>query len=138
MSGASRARRPPKRMAEMGTPSGSSQLVEIDGHCLAATVKRELGWAAGPSLETHELPRQFTRPAGGVGSLPSHHGSPSGVTATLVKIVLRSMAAVMLGFVLTLVPGATPKNPASGLMARSRPSGPMCIQAMSSPTVHTL
>ena len=33
------------------------------------------------------------------------------------------------------VPGATPKNPASGLMARKRPSGPGLIQAMSSPTV---
>jgi hypothetical protein len=36
-----------------------------------------------------------------------------------------------------LVPGATPKYPASGLMAQSRPSGPTRIHAMSSPTVHT-
>ena len=36
-----------------------------------------------------------------------------------------------------LVPGATPKNPASGLIARSSPCGPGLIQAMSSPTVVT-
>ena len=35
------------------------------------------------------------------------------------------------------VPGATPKNPASGLIAYSRPSSPKRIQAMSSPTVST-
>src|SRR6187549_2352505 len=40
------------------------------------------------------------------------------------------------GFVLRLVPGRTPKNPASGLMAHRRPSDPGRIQAMSSPTVH--
>ena len=42
-----------------------------------------------------------------------------------------------LGFVCSDVPGATPKNPASGLMACSRPSAPNFIQAMSSPTVST-
>ena len=36
------------------------------------------------------------------------------------------------------VPGATPKNPASGLIAYSRPSAPNRIQAMSSPTVSTV
>ena len=35
------------------------------------------------------------------------------------------------------MPGAMPKNPASGLIARSRPSGPNRIQAMSSPIVST-
>ena len=39
------------------------------------------------------------------------------------------------GLVLRDVPGATPKKPASGLMARSRPSRSGRIQAMSSPTV---
>ena len=34
-------------------------------------------------------------------------------------------------------PGATPKKPASGLIARSRPSASGLIQAMSSPTVQT-
>lgn len=41
------------------------------------------------------------------------------------------------GFDFTLVPGATPKKPASGLMARSVPSGCGLIQAMSSPMVRT-
>ena len=34
--------------------------------------------------------------------------------------------------------GAAPKNPASGLIAQSRPSGPNFIQQMSSPTVSAL
>ncbi len=45
------------------------------------------------------------------------------------------LTALML--VVTPVPGAMPKNPASGLIARSRPSGPKRIQAMSSPIVST-
>jgi hypothetical protein len=36
-----------------------------------------------------------------------------------------------------LVPGTTPKKPASGLIARRRPSLPTCSHAMSSPIVHT-
>ena len=51
-------------------------------------------------------------------------------------VSLRSMV-IALGLVATLVPGAMPKNPASGLIARSRPSGPNRIQAMSSPIVST-
>src|SRR5712692_3068660 len=42
-----------------------------------------------------------------------------------------------LGLVLVLVPGATPKKPASGLMAYNRPSAPNFIQQMSSPIVST-
>jgi hypothetical protein len=38
-----------------------------------------------------------------------------------------------IGFVVLLVPGATPKNPNSGLIARKRPSSSKCIQAISSP-----
>src|SRR5919205_3937108 len=41
------ARRPPKRIAEIGTPFGSSHSGAIDGHCAAGAVKRALGWAAG-------------------------------------------------------------------------------------------
>ena len=37
------ARRPPNRMAEMGTPCGSCHSGAIDGHRLAAAVKRALG-----------------------------------------------------------------------------------------------
>ena len=39
--------------------------------------------------------------------------------------------------VVGLVPGATPKKPASGLIARRRPSAPGRSQAMSSPMVST-
>src|SRR5262249_56239029 len=68
---------------------------------------------------------------------PSHQGQPASVTATLVKIELARTVAMAFGFVLVEVPGATPKKPASGLMAHRRPSGPTRNQAMSSPTVHT-
>src|ERR1700681_877986 len=46
-SGTTDARRPPKRMAEMGTPEGSSHSGAHTGFCWAGTVKRALGWAAG-------------------------------------------------------------------------------------------
>src|SRR5262245_46568805 len=64
-SGAVRARRPPNRMAEIGTPCGSSQCDEIDGHCDAGAVKREFGCAAF-SLDPfcQSLPRQSMRCAG--------------------------------------------------------------------------
>ena len=49
---------------------------------------------------------------------PSHQTSPSSVLATLVKMRV-GVAGVRtaFGFVSSPVPGATPKNPASGLMA---------------------
>src|SRR5882724_943817 len=67
--------------------------------------------------------------------MPSHHTSPSSVSATLVKITFSFKVAIALKLVLSDVPGATPKNPASGLMAYNRPSSPGLIHAMSSPTV---
>src|SRR5271154_4767319 len=69
--------------------------------------------------------------------MPSHQTPPSGVSATLVKIVFLDSAAIALGFVFFEVPGATPKKPASGLMARSLPLSSGLIQAISSPTVQT-
>src|SRR5437773_10116719 len=86
-SGITAERREPKIRAEIGTPCGSSQFGAIDGHWLASTVKRELGWAAGPVAGSHRRPCQSVRPAGTSGVSPSHHGSPDGVRATLVKIV---------------------------------------------------
>ena len=47
------------------------------------------------------------------------------------------MVATALALVLAPVPGATPKKPASGLIAYSLPSAPNRIQAMSSPMVST-
>src|ERR1017187_1634020 len=90
----------------------------------------------------HGLPRQSRHSAGGVSVIPSHQTPPSGtpfvvVRATLVKIVLRDSVAIALGLVLAEVPGATPKNPASGLIARNWPLASGLIHAMSSPTVHT-
>src|SRR5215207_6247673 len=131
------ARRPPNRMAEMGTPFGSSHSGAIDGHCDAGVVNRALGCAAGASdAGVQSLPFQSVACAGG-SDRPSHHTSPSSVFATLVKIELPENVATALGLVSSPVPGATPKNPASGLMAWSRPSSPNFIQAMSSPMVST-
>ena len=67
--------------------------------------------------------------------MPSHQTPPSGVSATLVKIVFFESAAIAFGLVFTEVPGATPKKPASGLIACSRPCASGLIHAMSSPTV---
>src|ERR1700678_1873551 len=129
-------------MALIGTPSGASQSGSMVGHCAAGAVNRELGWAALAPVSlaiagVQRSPCQSRHSAGGSSVMPSHQTPPSGVSATLVKMVLRARVAIALGLVLALVPGATPKNPASGLMARRRPSASGLIQAISSPTVHT-
>ncbi len=74
--------------------------------------------------------------------MPSHQMPPSGtpfvvVKATLVKMVFARRVAMAFGLVFSLVPGATPKKPASGLIARNCPFSSGLIHAMSSPTVHT-
>src|SRR5437016_3272204 len=126
----------------MGTPVGSSHAESIIGHCLAGAVKRALGCAAfAPVLfaisGVHTLPCQSMHSAGGSSVIPSHQTPPSGVSATLVNMEFFASVAIALGLVFTDVPGATPKNPASGLIARSRPSASGVIQAISSPTVLT-
>ena len=63
--------------------------------------------------------------------------SPSSVSAVFVKMELAANVSSAFGLVTMFVPGATPKKPASGLMARSIPSGPIFIQQMSSPIVST-
>src|SRR6476469_1308980 len=140
MSGMVLARRPPKIMALIGTPVGSSQASSIVGHCEAGAVKRALGCAALTPVVfaisgVQTLPCQSRHSAGGSSVIPSHHTPPSRVRATLVKMVLRERVAIALGLVFCDVPGATPKNPASGLIARRQPSESGLIQAMSSPTV---
>src|SRR5262245_46302175 len=107
-------------IALIGTPSGSSHSGSIVGHCEAGAVKRALGCAAFAPVSlaicgVHRLPCQSRHSAGGSSVMPSHHTPPSGVSATLVKIVLRASAAIAFGFVFADVPGATPKKPASGL-----------------------
>src|SRR6516165_10618497 len=133
------ARRPPNRIAEIGTPAGSSHSGAMIGHWAAGVVNRELGCAAGSGeLGVQSRPCQSVRCAGGCSVRPSHHTSPSSVSATLVKMELAVKVATALALVAAPVPGATPKNPASGLIAYSRPSGPNRIHAMSSPTVSTV
>src|SRR5678815_1529681 len=126
--------------AEIGTPFGSCQCGSMDGHWLAGTVKREFGCAAlRPVVRAisgvQSCPVQSMRCAGGTCDMPSHQTSPSSVNATLVKMTFSLKVAIALGLVLSEVPGATPKKPASGLIAYSRPSAPGLIQAISSPTV---
>src|SRR6185369_288663 len=129
-------------IALIGRPSGDSQSGSIVGHCEAGAVNRPLGWAAVapvflPIAGVQCFPRQSRHSAGGFSVIPSHHTPPSGVSATFVKIALRDSAAIAAGFVFVPVPGATPKKPASGLIARRRPSESGLIQAISSPTVQT-
>src|SRR6185295_17770750 len=129
-------------IALMGTPFGSSHAGSIVGHCLAGAVKRAFGCAAFAPVSfaisgVHLLPCQSRHSAGGSSVIPSHQMPPSGVSATLVKIEFFERAIIAFGLVCVEVPGATPKNPASGLIACRRPFASGLIQAMSSPTVQT-
>src|SRR4051794_36070784 len=131
-------RRPPNRIAEIGTPAGSCHSGAIDGHCAAGAVKRAFGCAAlRPLAGVHGSPCQSMSRGGGSGVMPSHQTSPSGVSAVFVNTVLPHSVAIAFEFVCVPVPGATPKKPYSGLIAHSRPSSPYRIQAMSSPIVST-
>src|SRR6266540_2226466 len=116
-SGSVCARRPPNTIALIGTPSGASKPGSTIGHCATGAVNRALGCAAGfpvasPIAGVQRSPRQSRHSAGGWPVMPSHHTPPSGVSATLVKIVLRAIVAIAFGLVALDVPGATPKNPA--------------------------
>src|SRR5271165_236131 len=129
--------------ALIGNPSGFSHSGSMVGHCEAGAVKRELGCAALAPVcwaisGVQRFPCQSRHSAGGSSVMPSHHTPPSGVRAVLVKMEFRDKVLMALGLVLREVPGATPKNPASGLMARSCPVASGLIQAMSSATVQTL
>src|SRR5881392_1258259 len=136
------ARRPPKMIALIGTPLGFSHAGSMVGHCDAGAVKRAFGCAAFAPVSfaisgVHFFPCQSRHSAGGSSVIPSHQTPPSGVRATFVKIEFFDNVAIAFGFVLDDVPGATPKNPASGLMACRRPFSSGRIQAISSPTVQT-
>lgn len=54
--------------------------------------------------------------------MPSQYTPPSLVSATLVKSVFFNIVSIALGLVFAEVPGATPKKPFSGLMARRFPT----------------
>ena len=136
-------RRPPKMKAEMGTPSGSSQSGSMVRALAGGGGEAAVGVGGGLAGRFADLGGPaFAAPVEAFGRaarsvMPSHQTPPSGVRATLVKMVLRASVAMALGLVLAEVPGATPKKPASGLMARSWPVASGLIQAMSSPTVQT-
>src|SRR6266567_3926301 len=137
-SGTTLARRPPKRMASIGTPFGSSHSGAMTGHCLAGVVKRALGWAAGRFDSGVQGRRSQSINWGGFSSvMPSHQTSPSGVIAQFVKMESWLTVRIAFGFDFIPVPGATPKKPDSGLMAYNLPSEPNFIHAMSSPMVST-
>src|SRR2546425_12996001 len=100
----------PKMNAEIGTPAGLSHSGSSEGHCVAATVKRAFGCAAlRPQSGVHDFPCQSMRCAGGSFVMPSHHTSPSSVSATLVKITFARSVSMAFGFDSYDVPGATPK-----------------------------
>src|SRR4051812_9535711 len=129
-------------MALTGRPSGLSQSGSIVGHCDSGEVKRALGCAALAPVAAaiagvHGLPCQSRHSAGGSSVMPSHQTPPSGVSAVLVKMLFLRSVAIAFGLVLGDVPGATPKMPASGLMARRRPVASGLIHAISSPMVQT-
>src|SRR6476661_3267514 len=59
-------RRPPNRIAEIGTPTGSKYSSARIGHWVIGVQNREFGWLAGVSdAGVHELPRQSVRCEGG-------------------------------------------------------------------------
>src|ERR1700720_4901320 len=98
------ARRPPKIMALMGTPLGSSHAGSIVGHCEAGAVKRALGCAALAPVSfaiagVHFWPFQSRHSSGGVSVIPSHQTPPSGVSATFVKIEFLASVATLFRFV---------------------------------------
>src|SRR6266566_1362544 len=111
-------RRPPNRIADSGTPSGFCQSGSRTGHCDAGAVKREFGCAAlRPLSGVHSLPSQSIALAGAGRPESSHHTSPSGVSATLVKMLFAAKVSTAFGFDFLDVPGATPKKPVSGFVA---------------------
>src|SRR6476620_9804119 len=96
--------------ALIGTPLGFSQSGSMVGHWLAGAVKRAFGCAAGCPVVAaisgvHSLPRQSIAGAGGCSVMPSHHTPPSGVSATLVKIVFLASVCMATGLVFSPVPG---------------------------------
>src|SRR5260370_35130023 len=104
--------------AEIGTPLGFSQSGSMVGHWRAGAVKRPFGCAAGAPVSfamagVHLLPRQSISSAGGLSVIPSHHTSPSGGRATLVKNAFFAIIAIALGAGLALGAAAAPKKPHS-------------------------
>src|SRR5881392_2240184 len=107
-----RWRRAPKIIAEIGTPLGLSNSGDSDAQLVAGVVKRLFGCAAfSLAAGVHGRPCQSSAAGGAGSSCPSHHGVPSGRSATLVKSVSRWIISIAVEFVRRLVPGTTPKKP---------------------------
>ncbi len=84
----------------IGTPFGFSQSLQITGHWDAGAVKRALGCAASPLLSgVQSCPFQSMRWDGTSSLIPSHHTSPSSVSAQLVKITFSFRVSIAIGFV---------------------------------------
>src|SRR5216683_1465237 len=93
-------RRPPKRIAEIGTPFGSSTKRDRAGLFFIGAVNRLFGCAAYSAEPfVHGRPRQSVSRSGTSPSMPSHQTSPSGVSATFVKYAFRSSDRIAFGFV---------------------------------------
>src|SRR5215510_1274645 len=98
MSGTVPARRPPNRIAEIGTPAGSCHSGAITGHWLAGTQKRAFGCAAlRPLFGVHGRRSQSVADAG-ASLMSSHHTSPSAVSAQFVNTVFFAIVAMAFGF----------------------------------------
>ena len=90
----------------------------MDGQPLAGVVNLAFGWAAlVPDFGVQSFPFQSIRWSGASLPMPSHHTSLSLVKATLVNRVFCLTQSLAFKLDAFDVPGATPKNPASGLMA---------------------
>ena len=107
------------RIVKLGADAGAV----LGGSGEAAVGMRAL--VSRTSVPFQGLPFQSTAFSGGFLSRPSHHTVLSSrLCTTLVKMVPFLVEASALGLDFSLVPGATPKKPFSGLMAYRRPSGP--------------
>src|ERR1044072_5993531 len=117
-SGTTLERRPRKRKASIGTPAGSCPSGAIYGQADAGVVKRAFGWDEGVSESgVQSSPCQSIRCSGGSEVIRSPQTSPSSVLAPVVKLESRATVFIAFGLVFSPVPGATPKKPASGLIA---------------------
>ena len=118
-SGTALARRPPNRMAEIGTPVGSSHSGAIDRALVGRGGEAGVGVGGGLAGARASSRGPSSRSGAPAASSvrPSHQTSPSSVSATLVKMQLACSVAMAFVLVCTPVPGATPKKPASGLIA---------------------
>ena len=100
-SGTVEERRPPKMNAEIGTPVRVVPR-RVDRRALRGghgEARVRVRGRAARSPGVHSLPVQSVSFAGGSFVMPSHHTSPSGVSATLVKMVLALMVSMQFGLV---------------------------------------